>query len=218
MGWLATAQRIAGETSSSADCRRLHEGTWIEHNRLPLPLPPHELFRRLLHALLGYGPYLAPDLAQLSSLAPGFPASDERKRSTNSKHVDGSTPEDTVIWHGLIVGVVLTDLNERNRGNPVSWPTSHQYTRKAFARLGASPSEAELARCIRSLSGEPLSIPEKQFVGPAGSILVMDHALHHGMAPNDGGVTRHMVYYRLPWRPTTRAADVVKPHFFVRSL
>jgi hypothetical protein len=214
--WLELAQEKAAVACWSDACRRRYEGTWIENNRLRLSLPPHRLFHRLLPALLGSGPYLAPDFTHLSSLAPGFPACDAKQRRSNRKHVDGATPQMTVIWHGIIVGVLLTDLTELNRGNPVSWLGSHRFTRDAFARLGPSPSEAELAELIWALCDEPLPMPPTQFVGPAGSMVVMDHALHHGMAPNEGEAIRHAAYYRLPWLPTTRPVDVLDPGFFFR--
>ncbi len=215
-GWLAHAQKKAASACDSDECKRRYEGTWIEHNRLELSLPPHRLFKHFLHALLGSGPYLNPDFTHLSSLAPGFPGSDSKQRRSNRKHVDGATREMTVIWHGIIVGVLLTDLVEQDRGNPVTWIGSHRITRDAFTRLGPSPSEAELAARIWVLCDEPLPMLPMQFVGPAGSVIVMDHALHHGMAPNDGDAIRHAVFYRLPWLPTTRAVDAVDPNFFFR--
>ena len=83
--------------------------------------------------------------------------------------------------------------------------------RDAFARLGPSATEAELSQLIAEQYTAPISSEVEQLIAEAGTIVVMDHALHHGMAPNESETVRRAVYYRLPWLATNRPCDVLNP-------
>lgn len=216
--WLERARRSADATYRSDECTYEYEGSWVQHHRLVLTLPPNQRFHRFLRQLFPGNRHLKCDTAHLSSLDPGYPRSDEKRRYSLGRHVDGAVSEGKVMWHGVIVGVLLSDVLEPMRGNPVSWPGSHFETRQAFQQLGPSPSEAELSQLIAAQCTAEISAKPEHLIARAGTIVVMDHALHHGMAPNEGDTIRHAAYYRLPWAGISSPEDILDPeHFFRRN-
>lgn len=212
--WLKDALPKAEAAYRSVGCTYEYDGTWVQYHGLRVSLPPNRDFHRFLRRLFPRNRKLACDLAHLSSLNPGYPASDDRRRRSLGRHVDGAISPGKVMWHGAIIGVLLTDVVDLNCGNPVSWPGSHFETRDTFAQLGSSVTEAELSQLIAEQCTAPINSAGEQLIAEAGTTVVMDHALHHGMAPNESKAVRHAIYYRLPWLGTSRPCDILNPDLY----
>ncbi len=215
--WLVEANRRANEAYRSDGCAYEYEDSWVQFHGLSLALPPHRLFHQFLSKLFPGNRQLNSDRAHLSSLDPGYPRSNEHRRNSLGKHVDGAISEGKVMWHGVIVGVLLTDVLQENCGNPVSWPGSHHELRQAFKQLGPFPTEVKLSQLISDQCTTKITSQPEQLIARAGTITIMDHALHHGMAPNESTTIRHAVYYRLPWQGTNAPEQILDTNYFCRS-
>jgi hypothetical protein len=183
---------------------------------IELGMPQHELLIGLLKALLTFE-VQPPSWAQLSTLVNGF----DRELKQHHRHVDGyycppgkTAPE--LAWHALLIGIPIVALPEQGEaGNPLVWPGSHRLTRQAFESLSSSPTSDEVGQKIRSIPTVGKPMQHLRLHGPAGTIFVIDHDLHHGMMPHrTPGMDRHIAYYRIPEAISDPNHVVNRAHFF----
>jgi hypothetical protein len=183
-------------------------------------MPSHEQLEALLSALL-VNELRLPQAAQLSTLVDGFDRTASHHR--HHRHVDGYyAPEEgapkQLAWHALLIGIPIIPLPEfGDAGNPVVWPGSHRLTRRLFESLPNPSTSDEVGMQIESVPGLAGAMQPMRLHGPAGTIFVIDHDLHHGMLPHrTPDLKRHIAYYRIPEKASDDPRHVVNRGYFFR--
>lgn len=172
-----------------------HEAGWKSAHDQPIPFPQHSYLRAFLAALLDQAEL--PETGQVATVDPGYPtAGADHERYEFKRHVDGAETPTKLFWAQAIVGVLVTPLPSSNRGNPVHWPGSHFVTEMRMQQIDAFEASTA-ATAISNGFDLPATYHPVQLHGEPGTIFVVHHALHHGIAPNLGPVARHVVYYRI---------------------
>jgi hypothetical protein len=168
------------------------------------PLPRVQLLEETLNEIL-VKPAYPGNLCQLSTMLEGFGGDDL------GRHVDGA--DEAAKWAGLLVGILLVDLPPSDGGNLVVWPKTHRDTQARFDGLAAPICRSDISREIRrhGEGGEPVTIG-----GPAGTVVILDHRLEHGISrQRTQGLNRHVVYFRLPGF-TQVPGEIVNARHFLR--
>ncbi len=203
--WVATTKANADawlqEQPPNLECR--HNEGKFPVQAFPLPRDLEVLLNDLLVDWNGH----LGECAQLSTLVNGF----DKGSEDHGRHVDGAY--EGLAWAGVLVGIFLQFIPKRDAGNLVVWPATHRETQGRFSSLGNEPDVCDVRRAIRSHS----SCGHHEVVsGPAGTVVVMDHRLEHGMVPHRvANLTRHVVYFRLP-KFTNCPVEVVNRHHFLK--
>lgn len=180
---------------------------WLDCHEFNVSLPNTSTLQSLLSELL-HNPGATLRDNQLSVLFQEF------QRPYQNRHVDGA--KDGIFWHALLVGVLLDDLPEEKTGlgNPLVWPGSQHHTLASFVDLGLNPTREDVRAAIGNAARSSIGAGTPIF-GPPGTILVMDHALVHGMADHTTpDFARRVVYYRLGTRTENPTEIVDRQHFF----
>jgi len=213
--WVEKAKPLADE-----EVRKSEPSKPGWHNlQLKLPMPRHEVLMRVMDELLAQKLSI-PQSAQLSTLANGFDKSERRHHC----HVDGYDRKDeedqgTLAWHALLIGVLIVNLPDRDGlGNPVVWPGSHRLTRRTLSAIKSDATSRSVGDAIWNAPASSQSMQHLRLHGPAGTIFVMDHDIHHGMIPHtDPDFLRHIAYYRVPDTATDKVHYIVDRDHFFRS-
>jgi hypothetical protein len=141
-------------------------------------------------SLIGAGRVKRPRTGQI---ALSFPDPDAHGRL--HPHLDGmytpsnGVPRGEIVSFTLLVGVMLSDVEEPGSGNLVIWPGTHHLYEEYFRRRGP-----------RSLlEGMPdVPLPEPVAVtGRAGDVVLCHYQLAHAAGPNTSPHVRYAAYFRL---------------------
>ncbi|MFJ9446393.1 phytanoyl-CoA dioxygenase family protein [Kitasatospora sp. NPDC101235] len=133
----------------------------------------------------------APEVAQLAFTLPPHP------HHPGGPHIDGLTPTEDDGRPGtftLLVGLLLTDQRERDRGNLWVWPGTHLGTAAWLREHGAD--------ALRGAAPyPPVDLPAPlQVTGSAGSLVLAHYLLAHNIGGHFGTTRderRETVYFRL---------------------
>lgn len=150
-------------------------------------LPRAQLLEETLDEIL-LEPAYPGSFCQLSTMLEGFGGEDL------GRHIDGA--DEAAQWAGLLVGILLVEVPPADGGNLLVWPKTHRDTQARFDSLAAPIRRSDISREIRrhGSGGEPVAIG-----GPAGTVVILDHRLEHGIGRHrTQGLDRHVVYFRLP--------------------
>lgn len=201
--WLGPWLESAQVELTVAQQKPPKETGWIDHSDCKIPFPASPAALELIDHLIGSS-QPRPTTAQVSILTCDYPDKHNEWKSTYfNRHVDGAVDAGNgtlqLKWHQLLVGVLCTDLQGENLGNPVHWLGSHF---AAADQLAKCDSTDKMARQLVNGLNEPAARMQ-QLQGVVGTIFVAHHALFHGMAPNDGKDSRIALYYRLDGVPGT---------------
>jgi hypothetical protein len=110
-------------------------------------------------------------------------------------HIDGMYSPENGVKKGSIsnftalLGVLLSDLPERNAGNFTVWPGSHLAHAAYFKKHGP---KALLNGMPKVKLREPV-----QVMGEAGDIVLAHYLLGHSIAPNVSPNVRYAIYFRV---------------------
>ena len=145
----------------------------------------------LLTAALGEGNVAVSEWVQI---ALRFPSMQEEPRRPKW-HIDGvptpdnGMPPDQIEHFTCLLGVVLADVTEPNRGNFTVWPGGHRKIEQWFCE---NPKE-------KLLEGYPeLDLAEPhQVCAKAGDVVFAHYLLPHGVGPHTGPDPRYMVFFRI---------------------
>ena len=144
----------------------------------------------MAEALLGAGRVKRPDSGQI---ALSFPT--DGPASTPHPHLDGmytptnGVPRGQILSFSMLVAVLLSPVEAKDRGNLVVWPATHHLYEAYFRRRGP-----------RSLlEGMPeVALPEPVAVtGRAGDVVLCHYQLAHAAGANTSPHVRYAVYFRL---------------------
>ncbi|WP_285740518.1 phytanoyl-CoA dioxygenase family protein [Kitasatospora phosalacinea] len=133
----------------------------------------------------------APEVAQFAFTLPPHP------HHPGAPHIDGLTPTEDDGRPGTftaLAGILLTDQQERDRGNLWVWPGTHLST-------GAWLSEHGADALRDAVPYPPIELPKPvQVAGPAGSLVLVHYLLAHNIGGHFGTTAderRETVYFRL---------------------
>lgn len=181
------------------------DGTWTEGYLGPEDglTPFHGTAVDFLERALGTAPLLF-DRGQISVVLHGYPRGEDWHVRQRTRHIDGAAAEDRLMLHAAVCGVLLTDLDVEDRGNPMAWAGSHHVTAAQLREIAPPGDAPAIARAIRR--GLPVDedlCPPRQVIGKAGTAFVYHQGLQHGMAAYDGprAPPRPVLYFR-PGRST----------------
>ncbi|MBV6695722.1 phytanoyl-CoA dioxygenase family protein [Kitasatospora aureofaciens] len=165
------------ELANETDLRDLYEDSRIA-----------DAIRPFLRAGLGLP---TPEVAQLAFTIPPHP------HHPGAPHIDGLTPTEDDGRPGtftVLVGLLLTDQSQRDRGNLWVWPGSHLSTGDWLRVHGADALR-------NAIPYPPVELPTpRQVTGPAGSLVLVHYLLAHNIGGHFGTThdeRRETVYFRL---------------------
>ena len=131
-----------------------------------------------------------------------FPRPEGTPRTLDAPHLDGyhtpynGLPDDGVV-HGftLLLGIMLSDVDEPLSGNFTVWPGTHLKLERHFRDHGVH----SLERGDVTTSGIRLPRPIP-ITGKSGDIVLAHYQLAHAASPNLSGDIRYMCFFRLSVR------------------
>ncbi|MDE2991037.1 MAG: phytanoyl-CoA dioxygenase family protein [Chloroflexota bacterium] len=131
-----------------------------------------------------------------------FPRSEGASRKLDPPHLDGyhtpwnGLPDDGVVYaHTLLLGVMLSDVDQPLSGNFTVWPGSHMKLEQHFRQHGVQ----SLERGDVTTSG--IRLPRAHpITGRSGDIVLAHYQLAHAASPNLSGDIRYMCFFRLSVR------------------
>lgn len=213
--WAQGAREAAYSIAKRPDrFRSRADGTWVEGYLGPEDglAPFRGTAVDFLERALGSGPLLF-DRAQISVVLHGYPRGEDWHVLQRTRHVDGAVADDRLMLHAAVCGVLLTDLDATDRGNPMAWEGSHHVTAAQLRRIAPLGDVSAIAVAIRR--GLPVDedlCPPRQVIGKAGTAFVYHQGLQHGMAAYDGppGAPRPVLYFR-PGRSTKDPRFLLDP-------
>lgn len=96
----------------------------------------------------------------------------------------------------MLAGVLLTDQQQRDRGNLWVWPGSHLIHQHLFQERGTRVLQATGGHA--TALDPPVALPEPVPVfGKRGDLVLAHFLLGHNKGGNLGPLTRRTIYYRL---------------------
>jgi len=196
--------------------RSWFEGTIsIAHGIRPLQAGPVAFLRRALAH-----PGMTLTHGQVSSVLTGFPRPtgdptlDAWHEAGRIRHVDGTSDGRTLELFPAILGIILNDIDEEDRGNPTVWPGSHWVTAAALRSWGAQGDAREVAALLQArLPLDERAHPPRQITGRRGTAVLYHHGLHHGIGPNrrPDAAARHAIFFRVPPGPHQDIRTITEP-------
>ncbi len=131
-----------------------------------------------------------------------FPQPEGTSRRLDHPHLDGyhtpwnGLPDDGVVYaHTLLLGVMLSDVEEPLSGNFTVWPGTHLKLEQHFRQHGVQSLERGNVTTSRIRLPRPVPI-----TGKAGDIVLAHYQLAHAASPNLSGDIRYMCFFRLSVR------------------
>ncbi|MDE0391143.1 MAG: phytanoyl-CoA dioxygenase family protein [Rhodospirillales bacterium] len=131
-----------------------------------------------------------------------FPRPEGTPRTLDAPHLDGyhtpynGLPDDGVVYgFTLLLGVMLSDVDEPLSGNFTVWPGTHRKLERYFRDHGVS----SLKQGDVTTSGIRLPRPVP-ITGRAGDVVLAHYQLAHAASPNLSGDIRYMCFFRLSVR------------------
>lgn len=115
-------------------------------------------------------------------------------------HIDGFHSPDNGIPKGeirnftMLIGVMLSDVQEDFSGNLVVFPSSHHIIESHFNREGIIDQVKE--KGVERIPEIVLPSPS-QIKGPKGTVVFAHYSLAHSIAPNSSPNTRYAIYFRV---------------------
>ena len=214
--WAAAALAVSYQIARRRDRFRSRAGgTWVEGYVGPDDglTPFRGAAVAFLERALGSGP-LQFDRAQLSVVLHGHPRGEDWHVRHQTRHIDGAAAADRLMLHPAVCGVLLTDLDGPDRGNPIAWEGSHHVTAAQLRRIAPAGEIAAVAAAIQAgLPVDERLCPPRMLVAKAGTAFIYHQGLQHGMAPYGGpagAAPRPVVYFR-PGRAENDPRHVIDP-------
>ena len=131
-----------------------------------------------------------------------FPRPEGTPRTLDAPHLDGyhtpynGLPNDGVVYgFTLLLGVILSDVDEPLSGNFTVWPGTHLRLEQHFRDHGVQ----SLERGDVTTSGIRLPRPIP-ITGKSSDIVLAHYQLVHAASPNLSGDIRYMCFFRLSVR------------------
>jgi len=115
-------------------------------------------------------------------------------------HIDGNNPrgkpKGSVNNFTLLLGVILKDLPEEDRGNLIVYPGTHVKHANRFKEIG--PESFFQGEGMPSWFVRDPDLPApRQICGLAGDVVLCHYMLGHTVAPNCYMDTRYQIYFRV---------------------
>jgi hypothetical protein len=146
-----------------------------------------------------------PVLPSSCQIASRFP-NENTHDSMGAWHIDNFTPKDMArksrpSEFDCLVGVVLTDMGDRDRGNLGVWPGGHLTMSEYVHRFGCARLEQDglvhAVETVPSIGGGGGSSQAWPVLARPGDIVLAHRMLPHTVLENKSPHTRHVVYFRV---------------------